>query len=153
MIFSKSVGAIIFYRGADNRIEYLLLDHGNSWANSVAYWNFPKGTMEKGESEIETAKREITEETGLRDLFFLPKFKTAERYFYREKRTLNQGRLIFKTVIFFLAEANRKDVEISSEHVGWKWRGFTGASRQLKFKSSRKILNKADKFLHGYFSR
>jgi len=154
MRFTKSAGAVIFYRSSAGQIEYLLLNHGESEKKSeIEYWNFPKGIMEKGESEIETAKREIAEETGLVSLFFLPKFKAAERYFYREKRALNKGELIFKIVNFFLAEAKDKNVKISSEHVGWKWLDFTEANQQIKFKSSRKILIKADKFLHDYLAK
>jgi len=32
------------------------------------YWDFPKGEVDPGESALETAVREVTEETGLTDL-------------------------------------------------------------------------------------
>lgn len=154
MIFSKSVGAIIFYRGAKNQIEYLLLNHGESQKKSdIEYWNFPKGTMEKGESEVETARREIIEETGLTALNFLPKFKVAERYFCRGMKQSDKGKLIFKTVVFFLAEAESRDIKISNEHIGWEWSSFTNANQRLNFKESQRILSKADKFLQEQISK
>lgn len=153
MIFSKSVGAVIFCRNADNKIEYLLLNHRDDYERSIEYWNFPKGTVEKGELEIETAKREITEETGLADLEFLPKFRTTERYFCRGVKLENRGKLFFKTVIFFLAQTNDREVKISNEHVGWEWLDFIGANQRLNFKQSRRILSKADKFLHDRMAK
>ena len=33
-------------------------------------WDFPKGIVETGEDPLETAKREVAEETGLSDLNF-----------------------------------------------------------------------------------
>ena len=34
------------------------------------YWDFPKGEVEPGEEPLQTARREVTEETGLKDLDF-----------------------------------------------------------------------------------
>ncbi|MGE5153730.1 MAG: bis(5'-nucleosyl)-tetraphosphatase [Bdellovibrio bacteriovorus] len=34
------------------------------------YWDFPKGEVEAGEDPIQTARREVQEETGLADLDF-----------------------------------------------------------------------------------
>lgn len=155
MRFAKSAGAVVFYRSAEGRIEYLLLNHGASQKRSkAAYWNFPKGTMEKGESETETAKREIREETGLAGLIFLPKFKAVERYFCRGTKPDNSGKLILKTVILYLARAEDKEVKISSEHINYEWLPFEQALERVDlFKSSRKVLIRADKFLRDYFSK
>ena len=53
----------------------LVQQHGNSWS-------FPKGGIEAGESELEAARREVFEETGLRDLELLQKelLGSYERY-------------------------------------------------------------------------
>ncbi len=155
MFFAKSTGAVIFYRSPEGQIEYLLLNHGESQKKSdIEYWNFPKGTMEKGESGIETAKREVWEETGLFNLAFLPKFKVAERYFCRGTKPENLGRFIFKTVIFYLAQTENKEVKISDEHIDYEWLSFEQARERMKmFKDSQKVLIKADKFLHDYLAK
>lgn len=154
MLFTKSVGAVVFYKSPEGQIEYLLLNHGKSRKKSdIEYWNFPKGTMEKGETEIQTARREIEEETGLVNLKFVPKFREAERYFCRGTKQSNKGKLIFKTVILFLAEAKNRDIKISNEHVGWEWLDSVTAIHRLNFKSGRKIMRKADKFLHNKISK
>ena len=55
----KSCGAIV-YRQRDSWVEVLLIRHKNG-----GHWAFPKGHVEKQETEEETALREIREETGL----------------------------------------------------------------------------------------
>ena len=59
MLHEKSCGAIV-YRRFHGNIEILLIKHINS-----GHWSFPKGHVEGDETELETARREIKEETGL----------------------------------------------------------------------------------------
>ena len=59
MNYEKSCGAIV-YRKHHGNTEILLVRHIKS-----GYWSFPKGHVEEGETEEETARREIKEETGL----------------------------------------------------------------------------------------
>lgn len=57
-VLQKSCGVIPYRRNQEN-IEYLILLQTNGC------WSFPKGHMEPGETEIQTALRELREETGL----------------------------------------------------------------------------------------
>ena len=59
MTYEKSCGGIV-YRKFHGNTEILLIKHIKS-----GYWSFPKGHVENGETEEETAKREIKEETGI----------------------------------------------------------------------------------------
>jgi len=61
MIREKTFGIIIFKKEGKG-IRYLLLHHGGE------YWNFPKGHQEAGENEIESALRELREETGITEI-------------------------------------------------------------------------------------
>ena len=56
----KSCGAVVFRKSA-SKLEFIAV---KSKANG--HWGFPKGHVETGESEAETAIREVFEETGLR---------------------------------------------------------------------------------------
>lgn len=136
MIKERSAGAIVFRREG-NQIKYLLLHY----KFKTEYWGFTKGNVEEGETELETAKREIREETGIADLNFLSGFKEKIHYFYRR-----DGELVSKSVTFFLAETSSKDVKISSEHIGYEWVDFKTALSRLK-PGTKKVLEKANRFL------
>lgn len=58
-LYEKSCGAVIFYKSRQNT-KILLVKNSNG-----RYWSFPKGHIEDGENEHQTAIREIKEETGL----------------------------------------------------------------------------------------
>ncbi len=117
--------------------EYLLLDYGH-------HWDFPKGHIERGEDPQTTAARELQEETGIRDVRFVPGFKQSMRYFYRKA-----GEGMLKVVIYFLAETPTGDVTLSDEHSGYAWLPFEEALKRLTFKNARDLLTKAHTFLGG----
>jgi len=73
----KSAGAIIFRK--ENNKNYFLLLHYPS-----GHWEFPKGHVEGNETEEETVKREIKEETGLDNIVLLAGFKKYIKYFFRK---------------------------------------------------------------------
>jgi 8-oxo-dGTP pyrophosphatase MutT (NUDIX family) len=142
MPVEKSAGAVIFRR-ENNKIYYLLLHYpGASHRAERDYWDFPKGHIEKGEKIEDTVKREIFEETGLKEIKILPGFKETIKYFFKFK-----GKNILKFVTFFLVETMTKEIKISFEHIGYKWLPFEEAIDRLSFNNSREILKKADNFI------
>lgn len=134
-MLEKSAGAIIFYRSKD-KIEYLLLKH------DLGHWDFPKGHVEKGETPVYAARREIQEETGLSRITFLPGFKKHTRYFYTW-----EGENRFKVVTFFLGESKVRRVKISDEHLGYRWAAHEEALKLCQFKNQKGLLKKANEFL------
>jgi len=142
MPVEKSAGAVIFKRET-NKIFYLLLHYpGVSHRAEKDYWDFPKGHIEKGEKIEETVKREVFEETGLKDIKILPGFKETIKYFFK-----SGGKRILKFVTFFVAETKEKNVQISFEHIGYEWLPFEEAMERLTFKNAKEILKKANDFL------
>src|SRR3989344_6093873 len=97
MIQERSAGAVVYFRSGKD-ILYLLLRH------TTDYWNFPKGNLEKGETDELAAKREILEETGL-TVDFTAGFREEVHWFY----TRDAGK-VSKTVVFYIAEAHTHDV-------------------------------------------
>ena len=156
MPVEKSAGAVIF-QNQKGIIKYLLLNYPSttrgakrprSRVNTLRgrdYWDLPKGHIEKGEKELDTVKREVEEETGLKDIKIVEGFKEWIKYFFRHKE-----KTIFKIVIFYLAEAKSGKVKISEEHIGYKWLPFEKAIKQLTFKNARDILRKANNFLQNH---
>jgi len=141
MPVEKSAGAIIFFDQGGKK-EYLLLRYAGSTKKAKDYWDFPKGHIEKGETEIETVKREIKEETGLEDIGFISGFKTSIRYFFRK-----QEKVIFKIVVFYLARAKTKNVKISFEHIGFKWLPYEEALKTVTYKNAKEVLKRAFQYL------
>lgn len=144
MLIEKSAGAIVFRR-EKGKIYYLLLNYLAFGKIEKSYWGFSKGHIEKGEKEIETAKREIKEETGIRDFQLIRGFKEKERYFFKFK-----GKNILKFVTYYLIETKTKEVKLSFEHIGYKWLSYEKALKQLTFEGAREILKKANRFLRKY---
>ncbi len=139
-----SAGAVIF-RKEDNQIYYLLLHYKSG------HWDFPKGHIEEGEKEKETVKREVKEETGIKDIKIIEGFKEWIKYAFRqtydlEKDEKKKALWVFKIVTFYLAETKTKEVKISFEHIGYKWLPYESAFGQLTFKKAKEILKKANDF-------
>lgn len=142
----KSVGAVVFRR-ENKKVYYLLLHY------DLGHWGFPKGNIKKGEKLENTAKREIFEETGIKDVEFILGFKKWIKYFYKRTplkfKGTEVGKTVFKIVTFYLAETKTKEVKISWEHQGYKWLPYEQALEQLTFKNAKEVLKKANNFLQA----
>ncbi|MBP6890880.1 NUDIX domain-containing protein [Candidatus Parcubacteria bacterium] len=141
MPFEKSAGFVIFRKEA-GKIFYLLLHYPAGSRASKDFWEFPKGHIEKGENALATAKRELIEETKIKDLIVIDGFKEWIKYFF-----VASDKKIFKIVTFFLGETKQENIEISSEHIGFLWVEFPEACKIVSFKNSKKILEKVNYFL------
>ncbi len=128
LVIEKSAGAVVFYRRA--QLEYLLLRAGT--------WGFPKGLVEVNEAEQAAALREVREETGL-TVSLVPDFREVIQYFYRHK----DGALVKKQVVYFLGQAERREVHISWEHEDARWVSYEEGLELLQFENLREILRKA----------
>lgn len=131
MTHEKSCGAIV-YRKHHGNIEILLIKHINS-----GHWSFPKGHVEDGETETETAKREILEETGV-DVIIDPTFRETVQYFPRKDAQ--------KIVVYFIAKAKNYDfVPQEDEIAEIKWVDIGHATSVLTYENDKSIVNKAKK--------
>lgn len=135
-LYEKSCGAVVYCQ-IDNDIKYLLAcEHGG-------FWVFPKGHMEDGESEHETALREVKEETGL-DVTFVDGFRVKD-----EHNLAREGRPnTIKQTIYFLAEYEGQNfVHQESEISKIVLMDFESAMATLQFESFKHILSQAHSFL------
>ena len=99
------------------------------------FWGFPKGHMEKGENEIETALREVKEEVGL-DVEIIDKEKRyILNYIIRDE--------IDKTTVLYLAIPKNKEIVMQeSEIEKVKWCDFEEALETLTFDNSKEVFKK-----------
>ena len=130
----KSAGAIVFRK--EKEPMFLLLHY------EMGHWDFPKGKIEANEKDLETVKREIQEETCIKNVEILKDFKEKIHYYYKF-----EGELITKTVVFYLAKTDTENVKLSFEHIGFIWLPYEKAIGKLTFKNAKDILKKAHEFL------
>jgi 8-oxo-dGTP pyrophosphatase MutT (NUDIX family) len=132
----KSAGAVIFRETPTGRLYLLLQNAGR--------WDFPKGGVEKGESELQTVMREVEEETGLKEIEIILGFRKVIEYFYRRG-----GKNIHKRVVYLLASTDSGDVRISYEHQGFGWFRFEEALKRASYDNSKVTLAEAERFIKG----
>ncbi len=131
----ESCGGILFRKVSD-KIEYLIIKHKEI---NGGHWDFPKGHVKEGESEEETAIREVLEETGLK-MSILKGFK--------EKITYSPKEGVLKTVTFFLGKAADSRVSQGVDEIeDHQWLSYEDALKRLTFDNSRGLLAKAHKHI------
>ncbi len=129
MIKVESFGIVPFLK-EEGTWKVLLILHreGN-------HWGFPKGKANPGETPLQSATRELKEETGLIVSDVLLQQPMIEQYQFRRKR-----QFIVKTVQYFPAfvegSLNLQEEEIRDA----KWMTIPEALQQLTFKEARHIL-------------
>lgn len=129
-LYEKTCGSIIYI--VKNFIKYYLLIENDS-----GHIGFPKGHVEYGESEIETAKREVFEETGLK-IDIDP--QTRQEYTY----TTSLG--IIKNCVYFYSEFKEELIELQPEEIVRCWLvPYDEAYELLNYPQDKIIFQKAAK--------
>ena len=134
MIKEKSCGAVV-YKKEEEKIYFLIEEM------KAGHYSIPKGHVENNETEIETALREIKEETNL-EVNLDSNFREVVSYSPYEG--------CIKDVVFFVAEAKTFDMkEQLIEVTSLKWLEPVDAINTLTFESDKEVLKKALKYLGG----
>lgn len=130
----KSCGAVVFMRREDG-VRYVVIENLGGVAG------FPKGHVEAGESETQTALREIYEEVRLRPRLW-DGFREIDEHPI-------PGRDVIKRIVYFLAEYDgaavpvRQKTEVSRVSL----LTFDEALAALRFDRIKQILRAADAFI------
>lgn len=130
----KSCGAVLFRR-EDGGAVYLVLH------STLGHWTLCKGHMESGETEHETAEREIREETGLTARFVEG---------FRQVITYSPAPGVIKDVVFFLAQAGPGAAVCQPEEVAEiRFVPYEQALALLTHTSDRETLKRARQALEA----
>jgi ADP-ribose pyrophosphatase YjhB (NUDIX family) len=137
MNYEYSCGAVVFTR-IGGEPHYVLV---RAKDQPMGCHGFPKGHMEAGETEEQTALREIYEEVGLR-VRLLPGFRAVTEY------QLPTPPDTCKRVVFFLAEYEGQETTVQeSELAAITIAPWPQAQELTQFSDSKRILTEAHEFL------
>lgn len=129
-LYEKSCGAIIIYKEREDSYKVLLVRNNNG-----RNYSFPKGHVEKGETEQETAIREIKEETGL-DVEIIDSFREVSDYCPFGK--------IKKRVVFFMAQTFSDKVKIQKEELdSYQWVDLFDVHNKCTYDNDLRVIKKA----------
>lgn len=128
VIREKSCGLIIFKKELEE-LKVLLVHQ------IEGHWSFPKGHVEKGETEEETAIRETFEETGIRARV-IGDFRKVITYYVKDN--------ILKDVVYFIGESEYINIEPQfSEVTEVDFVEINEAIKLIEHDDVKKILEKA----------
>ena len=133
----KSCGAVVFTRTPDG-IRYVIIQ------SLEGYYGFPKGHCEPGETEEETALREVSEETGL-SVCILPGFR------YVDEHPIPGKPGVIKRIVYFLAEYENQNIYYQKEELmDAQLMSFEDAINAFQWDSSKVILRLANDYLQNH---
>jgi len=127
---------IVTYSKVKDKIYFLILKRKLHWKG----WEFPKGGLEKGENIINTIKREVKEETGLKALK-IKNFRIHGKYHYKRKYPERPG-FIGQMYSLYSVEVKKQKVKVDQrEHSDYKWLEFPEAIKRLTFRNQKECLS------------
>ena len=128
----KSCGAVVFTDNGGTR-KYLVI------RMNLGHCGLPKGHIEKYESEEQTAKREVREETGV-EITLVEGFRMAVEYSLTTKTK--------KESVYFLGRFCGDSVKIQEAEVSsYRLCPYEDARRLITYENDRAILDAAEKLL------
>ena len=130
-MIEKSFGVIPLKKREEGGWQVLLVRHGKG------HWAFPKGHAEKGEEPLQTALRELKEETGLEVVHVLPFEPLQEHYFF----TLEHQK-VSKTVLYFLAEVRGEVILQEEEVTDHAWLSLEESEQKMTFSEGKRLCRK-----------
>lgn len=134
----KSCGIIPIFKENDDFL-FLIVKHKNG------HWGYPKGHVETGETEEETALREFGEEVGIKECELIGNFKYSQTYsFYRKEK----GR-ITKEAVFFIGQVKSKEgIKLQEEELtDYRWYNYKETVEKIYFEGNKKMTRTAMKYL------
>ncbi len=130
----KSCGAVV-YNPKKHSFLIIKMLNGN--------WGFPKGHTEDQETDIQTAIREVTEETGI-NVEILDGFKKSIKYIPFPE--------VLKEVIFFIGITEEEKVTIDKDEIeDYMWCSYEEALKMITYKPQRDVMESSLQFIKNYY--
>ena len=130
----KSCGAVV-YNPKKHSFLIIKMLNGN--------WGFPKGHTEDQETDIQTAIREVTEETGI-NIEILDGFKKSIKYIPFPE--------VLKKVIFFIGITEEEKVTIDRDEIeDYMWCSYEEALKMITYKPQRDVMESSLQFIKNHY--
>ena len=106
------------------------------------HWDLPKGHVEHIDDNFQSpAARELAEETGIREIEFVPGFETKTEYSFKYK-----GKRTRKQVYWYLATTDEITVKLSIEHRDYMWLDWSLALDLATHPETKSVISEAKVF-------
>ena len=129
----KSCGAVV-YKTENDELKFLLVHQHNN------HYSFPKGHVEENETEIETALREIKEETNL-DVEIDSNFRYQISYLVESKN-------VMKDAIYFVAIPISNNLKSQEGEIDdCSWNSYEEVMKKLEFNNIKEVFENAYKYI------
>ncbi len=128
-LFQVGVKALI----TNEKDEILVLDSGD-WhlKHHERHWDIPGGRIQEGHSVLETLRREIEEETGIKKISDTSFFTAVVSNF---KDIPIGGQVVgLLLMIYRLKIPKNSNIKLSKEHSGYEWVNKIEAVKRLAYK-------------------
>jgi 8-oxo-dGTP pyrophosphatase MutT (NUDIX family) len=130
IVREPTAGGIVFRRNKDKGVEILLIQDAKD------RWTIPKGHIEEGETAQQTAKREIGEEAGLKQVDVLG---WLGKIHFRYRRI---DKLVLMTTQIYLVRAmgDTNDIQKEEWMNGIQWFSFHDALDAIEYEDIGKLM-------------
>lgn len=126
--------------------KFLLVEQISYRGKDDRFWTFPKGHSEEGESIVDTAKRELLEETSIENVQINEAAKFSIAYSFK-----HEDNYIDKKVTYFLGICAETEASISqpNEIADIAWCTYEEAMERLSHQNAKNVLNEVKSYIES----
>ena len=137
----QSFGVAAVFKQSDGDFLFCLVQHQGE------HYGFPKGHPNPGETPLETARRELEEETGLVDVEIIPELYFDHSYMFEK-----DGVTYDKSVRYFLGYVSNTNTVIPDdfkhEISEIKWLPYKEVRKMITYENAKLLLDQVWEYLN-----
>lgn len=138
-----SFGIVPVFKEPDGSFLFCIVRH-----SSGQHWGFPKGHKDSGETDVQTARRELSEEVGITNITIAPDMQISESYVFVKNDVRHE-----KTVKYFIGFTNERETctqeNFKEEIIGVQWLPYKELLERLSFSEAKEVAKKAMAYLQN----